>query len=51
MSRSYKSFKEGFFGSFRLALALCMAVVAIVSTFVQSGSSAAIDAAKNIQHR
>lgn len=51
MSRSLSSLKEGFLGSFRLAAALCLAVVGVASTFVHAGSAAAVDAARSITHR
>jgi hypothetical protein len=45
-----RSFKEGFFGSFKLALALVLGIVAIGSAFIDGGGDAAMDAARNLRN-
>lgn len=47
MTKLMTAASEGFFGSFRLALAIVMAVVGVASAFVHGGSDAALDAAKH----
>lgn len=47
MTKLTRAASEGFFGSFRLAVAIILAVVGVASAFVHGGSEAAIDASKH----
>lgn len=51
MSRASKSFTDGFFGSFRIALTVCVVACAMVSAFFQAGTSAAINVVRQSNHR
>ena len=47
MTKLVTAASEGFFGSFRLAVAIVMAVVGVASAFVHGGPNAATDASKH----
>lgn len=47
MKKFYAAAHEGFFGSFRLAVAIVLAIVSVASAFVHKGPDAVIDAAKH----
>lgn len=51
MTKASKSFIDGFFGSFRIALTICLIVGAMVSAFFQAGTSAAINVVRQSVHR
>jgi hypothetical protein len=48
-TRPLQSFKEGFYGAFKLALALVLSVAGIGSAFIHGGGDAAMNAARHLR--
>jgi len=48
MSTFFKAFKDGFYGSFKLAAALALAIVGLASTFAHHGADVTLERARHL---